>query len=395
MQLRRDEPDDQGTSLIRERGYSTLEGALQRRYGINAGLGLKNDFRCSVSLIMIFRRQNALPIKFKGERQRMAVTDLKDIESQTRTRVDLQNRAPRVSVIMATYNGDRFVRQGINSILAQTLQDFELIITDDCSTDETGAILDSIGDPRVRVLRNSENVGVVQSRNRCLAAARGQYVAMLDHDDLSRPTRLAKQVAYLEKHPGTVLLGTAAHTLNNGALAPTRHPRHTSPAIINWLLYVSNPLVCSSIMFRADAVRQLGVFLREEYRYADDYDLYHRLMPLGDIARLDEPLTIYRLHASNAFRLHEDTMTANAVKVLTPAYRPWFGLEAEKAVKGVRTPERSLRCQSRDERSGPDGYNDLCRRVVAADAARNDKRRRSNPREKSAQFSIRAPAPNQ
>jgi hypothetical protein len=178
-------PATRAASLIREHGYSILVGALQRRYGINAGLGLKNDFRCRVSLIMIFRRQNALPIKFKGERQRMAVTDLKDIESQTRTRVDLQNRAPQVSVIMATYNGDRFVRQGINSILAQTLQDFELIITDDCSTDETGAILDSIGDPRVRVLRNSENVGVVQSRNRCLAAARGQYVAMLDHDDLT------------------------------------------------------------------------------------------------------------------------------------------------------------------------------------------------------------------
>ena len=116
---------------------------------------------------------------------------------------------------------------------------------------------------------------------------------MLDHDDLSRPTRLAKQVAYLEEHPGTMLVGTAAHTLDNGALTPTRHPPRSSPMMIRWLLYVANPLICSSIMFRADGVRRLDIFLREEYKYADDYDLYHRLMPFGDIARLDEPLTIF------------------------------------------------------------------------------------------------------
>ena len=233
---------------------------------------------------------------------------------------------------MATYNGSRFIRQSINSILGQTIQDFELIITDDCSDDGTNIILSRINDPRVKILSNSANLGVVKSRNRCLAAARGQYVAMLDHDDLSRPTRLAKQVAYLEEHPGIVLVGTAAHTLDNGALTPTRHPPRSSPMMIRWLLYVANPLICSSIMFRADGVRRLDIFLREEYKYADDYDLYHRLMSSGDIARLDEPLTIYRLHGSNAFRLHEDTMTANAIRVLTPAYLRWFGSGAEEAV---------------------------------------------------------------
>ena len=111
------------------------------------------------------------------------------------------------------------------------MRDFELIITDDCSTDGTGAILDSISDTRVRVLRNIENKGVVWSRNRCLAAARGQYIAMLDHDDLSRPTRLAKQVAYLDMNPNTVLVGTAAHTLSNGVMAPTTHPAKTSPVM--------------------------------------------------------------------------------------------------------------------------------------------------------------------
>jgi glycosyltransferase involved in cell wall biosynthesis len=147
----------------------------------------------------------------------VALTDPKTgTESPVRQRADPHHRAPRVSVIMATYNGSRFIRQSINSILGQTIQDFELIITEDCSDDGTSIILSRINDPRVKILSNSANLGVVKSRNRCLAAARGQYVAMLDHDDLSRPNRLAKQVAYLEEHPGIMLVGTAAHTLDNG-----------------------------------------------------------------------------------------------------------------------------------------------------------------------------------
>ena len=232
---------------------------------------------------------------------------------------------------MATYNGMQFIGQSINSLLTQTWRDFELIIADDCSTDDTGDILAGIRDPRVRVLRNPVNIGVVRSRNRCFNEARGAYVAMLDHDDLSQPTRLERQVAYLGSHPGVVLVGTDAHILDAGGLTRTKHPERTSPLLIKWLLHVANPLICSSVMFRTSAVRRLGTFMRAEYQYADDYDLYHRLAVLGDIARLDESLTIYRLHSTNTFRRHEDTMNANAVKVLTVAYKEWFGDDAEAA----------------------------------------------------------------
>jgi hypothetical protein len=226
---------------------------------------------------------------------------------------------------MATYNGARFIRQSINSLLAQTLADFELIVVDDCSTDATRDILQSIDDPRVRVFHNSQNLGVVQSRNRCFAEARGEYLAMLDHDDLSRPRRLEKQVAYLDAHPDTVLTGTAAHLLQSGRVLPPRLPGPTSPALIGWLLLVANPLVCSSVMFRTEAARRLDPFMRPGYAYADDFDLYHRLKPFGAIARLDEPLTLYRLHDENNFRKHEEVMTGNAVRVLEPLYAPWFG----------------------------------------------------------------------
>ena len=260
-----------------------------------------------------------------------------------------QTPPPRVSVIMATYNGARFIQQSLNSLWAQTYPDFELIIADDCSTDATPQILAAVTDPRLRVIRNSTNLGVVASRNRCFEQVRGRYVAMLDHDDLSRPRRLELQVAYLDANPATVLVGTAAHTLTDGTLAPSNHPAITSPVLIAWLLQVANPLICSSVMFRTDAARQLPVFLRDRYEFADDYDFYHRMAPLGGIARLDEPLTIYRLHAANTFRHNEETMTANAVRVLTPSYERWFGTQAEaaasvivrhiSAAKPVPTPE--------------------------------------------------------
>jgi len=245
--------------------------------------------------------------------------------------VNPRRSPPTVSVIMATYNGSRFIRASINSILSQTCRDLELIVVDDCSDDDTPGILASYDDPRLKIIRNEANLNVVASRNRCLARATGEFVAMLDHDDLSAPTRLAKQIVYLRDHPETVLLGTAAHVLRNGQILDMNHPRTTTPELILWLLHVANPLICSSVMFRASAARRLGVFMRENYRYADDYDFYHRMSALGGIARLDEPLTIYRLHEGNTYKQQEETMAASAVKVLEPAYRKLFGDEAEEA----------------------------------------------------------------
>ncbi len=248
---------------------------------------------------------------------------------------DPPTKPPRISILMATYNGAAFVRQSISSLLAQTCRDFELIVVDDCSTDATPAILASIDDPRLKVFRNERNAGVVASRNRCLALASGEYIAMQDHDDLSRPTRLARQCAFLDRNPGVVLVATAAHFLADGTIKPPRHPLRSSPALIAWLLLVANPLVCSSIMFRADAARRLDGFMRADYTYADDFDLYHRLMAEGRIARLDEPLVIYRQHEAMTSRTHEDVMMANAERVLVPSYRAWFGEEAQAVAELV------------------------------------------------------------
>ncbi len=239
--------------------------------------------------------------------------------------------SPAISVIMAAHNAGRTVRASIDSILSQTFTDFEMIVTDDGSSDDTVAVLEAVRDPRLRIFRNTVNQGVVGSRNRCFEHARGRMIAMLDSDDLSAPTRLARQLAYLDANPETVLVGTAARMLDAGVLRGMRYPVVTTPGLIRWLLHVANPLVCSSVMFRAETVRRQGEFMRASYTYAEDYEFYLRMAALGDIARLDSSLTIYRLHDGNMSKRNEQAMIDNAVRVLEPSYGALFGDGARDA----------------------------------------------------------------
>jgi glycosyltransferase involved in cell wall biosynthesis len=242
---------------------------------------------------------------------------------------------PPVSVLMTTYNGAHSIAASIASVLAQSFHDFELIVVDDGSTDATPDILAACPDPRLRVIRSTRNSGVVAARNLGFAAARGAYVAMLDHDDLAHADRLARQVAYLDRHPRVVLLATEIELAADGRRWAPDHPRGGDPLLLRWLLHVDNPLTWSSVMLRADAVCGLDVFLRAEFELADDFELYHRLLAVGDIARLDEPLTVYRWHAHNTTYGNEDRQNASAMKVLRTAYAPWLGADAEAAARLV------------------------------------------------------------
>jgi GT2 family glycosyltransferase len=244
--------------------------------------------------------------------------------------------APRVSVLMTTRNGARFIRDSIDSVLAQTLTDFELVIVDDGSTDETPAILAGYGDPRLRVVRPDRNLGVAEARNFGLAACRGEYIAALDHDDISLPERLAVQLHYLDAHPEVVLAGTEVLLrMQDGRIVPTDHAPGSSPALVHWMLHVDNPFTWSSVMIRAAALRRLGAFMRREAEPADDFDLYHRLLGVGALARLDEALTIYRWHAANTTYAQRERLFASACATLARAYEPMLGAGSADAARLV------------------------------------------------------------
>ncbi|MEG3163893.1 glycosyltransferase family A protein [Sphingomonas sp. PB2P19] len=233
--------------------------------------------------------------------------------------------APTISVIIAAYNGAALIRETLATLDAQTFADFEVIVVDDCSTDTTREVVAAWPDPRVRLVALEQNGGPVRARNRAVAEARGRYIAALDHDDLCHPQRFARQLAYLDAHPDTVLLGTAADILEDGVTTPSSYAPVTTPHLIAWLTRIENPLVWSSVMVRADAARRLDPFTRPDILYAEDFDLYHRIQPLGRIARLDTPLIVYRSHPGGISKRFMDTMEANTLRVLTDAYAPLFG----------------------------------------------------------------------
>lgn len=238
-------------------------------------------------------------------------------------------RAPTVSVVMATYNGAEWVPTTVSSLLHQSFMDFELVVVDDCSKDDTRAVLAGIEDPRIRIIHAEENRGPVHSRNRGFAAARGRYIAALDQDDLCHPDRLMRQVAYLDANPDTVLVASAADLLAGNRILPSSLPAVTTPGFLDWLMRLSNPIVWSSVMFRADAARRLDPITRPDRLYAEDFDLYHRLRPFGAIARLDEPLLLYRVHEGGASQRFTERLALSAGEVLAEANAAVLGEEAQ------------------------------------------------------------------
>ncbi len=240
---------------------------------------------------------------------------------------------PIVSVVMAAYNGAALIEETLNSVSRQTMDAFEVIVVDDCSTDATRDVVARWHDPRVRLIALPQNGGPVRARNHALAHARGRYIAALDQDDLCHPDRFARQVAFLDANADVALVGTATQVLSASGIAPSTHPRITTPALIGWLLRFSNPLVWSSVMVRGSVARALEPFTRPDMLYAEDFDLYHRAAAAGQVARIDAPLVTYRSHAGGCSQRYEEVMLASAERVLASALHETFGGMASGAAR--------------------------------------------------------------
>jgi glycosyltransferase involved in cell wall biosynthesis len=232
---------------------------------------------------------------------------------------------PTVSVIMAVYDGAALLPETLASLRTQTLVDWELIAVDDCSRDDSVAVLESIGDPRIRVIRSTENGGPVVARNRAFAQARGRYVAGLDQDDICLPDRFARQVAFLDADPGTVLVSSAADYLIDGRRVAGNWPRPLTPVMIDWLMLLRNPIAWSSVMFRAEPARLLDPFERPVMRYVEDFDFYHRIRAHGRVAQIDDVLLLYRCHEGGASKVYNHVMRAHAELLLRERHRALLG----------------------------------------------------------------------
>jgi len=205
------------------------------------------------------------------------------------------NKNPKVSIIMPVYNAEKFLDEAINSLLNQSLEDFELIIIDDQSTDHSLSIIRKYKkkDKRIVFLRNKQNLGCVNTRNKGLKIAKGKYIAVMDSDDVSLKDRLEKQVKYLDKHPDIYLIGGSAIVIDEQDTRLGVFLKQDNPIRIGKKLRDFNCIIHPSVMYRNTG----EFFYREKFIISDDYDFLLRVLSSNrKISNLNEFLVKYRLN---------------------------------------------------------------------------------------------------
>lgn len=199
---------------------------------------------------------------------------------------------PRVSVVMPVYNVASYVEATITSVLAQTFADFELLVLDDCSTDNTVAIVRAICDPRVKLIQNQRNLGRAGTDNEALVYVQGEFIAKMDGDDVCHPTRLAKQVALLDRRPDVNVVGT---WMQNFGASTYLNKYPITPAAAQVLTLFTLPTGNPSVMLRARLFREQGMKYDADLRQTEDYDFFARYVRELRVATLPEALIQYRV----------------------------------------------------------------------------------------------------
>ena len=274
--------------------------------------------------------------------------------TETRTEIEGAGR-PIVSVVMPAYNGEPYLKAAVDSILEQSFGDLELIVVDDCSTDGTPDTLRAYADPRLRILRNEVNLGIVGALNRGLSAATGKYVARMDADDISHPDRLARQVAYMDANPGVLLTGTRVDFIDgNGEPLKRNIVLPTDDKAIRLQSAFFPAFVHPTVMIRGETLRRHGLRYVEAFRYAEDYDLWTRIMALGEVANLPEPLLSYRTHNAQISSSKLTDMAAVSSKVSQTYLKTQFGLTL--SIAEIETAQRVLFRQRFASRWEPRAY---------------------------------------
>ena len=211
---------------------------------------------------------------------------------------------PLVSVLLPVYNDSKTVVQSVRSILGQTFRDFELVIVDDGSTDNTLQIIRSFEDPRIHLIANERNRGLAPTLNRAIGVASGDYLARQDADDIAFPHRLEKQVVFLRSHPNVAMVGSRAIVIDEQGVEKGFCDYSPVDDIdIKWNLLFRNPFIHSSVMMRRVVLDRTGLYTEDPVvfrAFVEDYDLWSRINEIAKSANFEEPLVKYRVSATSA-----------------------------------------------------------------------------------------------
>lgn len=205
-------------------------------------------------------------------------------------------KTPRISVVMPAYNSEKYIGEAIESILNQTFTDFEFIIINDGSMDDTAKIVLQYAnkDKRIKFINNKDNRGIVSVLNQGLDLAKGEYIARMDSDDISLPTRFERQIQYMESHPECGVLGTWFKCFGKSDKIIRNHECVKICNIVK-VQHVGHP----TVMLKRAVVDKYKFHYDEKYKYAEDFELWSRMVFVTEIHNLPEILLKYRWHGTN------------------------------------------------------------------------------------------------
>lgn len=214
-----------------------------------------------------------------------------------------------VTVLMPVFNGEKYLVQAIDSILSQTYKNFEFLIIDDGSTDKSIKIIKKYKDPRIRLVRNKKNIGLIKTLNKGLSLARGKYIARMDCDDISLPKRLEKQVRFMEQHPDIGVCGTALKLINKNVT--WYYP--TDPDFFKCKLLFTCCIAHPTVMFRKSVIENMKY---RKYEHAEDYYLWVTLSEKTKMATLPDVLLKYRLHPNQISKKYNIQQQINSHSII-------------------------------------------------------------------------------
>lgn len=226
------------------------------------------------------------------------------------------NQKPLVSVLMSVYNGMPYVEQAVQSILDQNFTNFEFLIVDNASSDSTRELLHAFNDPRISLIENSDNIGPPRALNKALWLAQGTYLARMDADDVALPSRLCKQVDFMESHPEYSVIGTQRRIIDHLGNPQYTTPVPTTQDDLLWRILFTSPFAHSSVMMRREIVSDIGGY-NEDLRHAADYELWSRILHQGyQIANLPDQLMLIRVHPdTDGNTANQELLTAEVSRV--------------------------------------------------------------------------------
>lgn len=220
-----------------------------------------------------------------------------------------------ISVILPVHNGAAYLHEAIASVLAQTYGDFELIVIDDGSVDDSVAIVLSFPDDRIRLISSSERLRICKALNLGISNSQGKFLARMDADDICHPNRFERQIHFLERHPEVGFCGSWVRRFGDTQL-PQTYRRPVGAERVRAFAVFDNPLVHSSVMLRREVLARMEIAYRNEFANAEDYDLWDRLFEFTQAENIPEVLMDYRVHDQSVTLQKSEAMDRIACRVL-------------------------------------------------------------------------------